>query len=142
MDIRLQFNTESVNWQEAAEVIRLAPLAIREPEQLHRSFANSYVACFAFDSNRLVGMGRAICDGEFHAALYDLVVLPEYQASGIGKAIVEAIHDRLPKSLSTIILYANPGKEPFYEKLGYHRLLTGMIRPGDVKKYREKGHIK
>ena len=141
MNIRLSFDTEEVNWEHAAEVFRLAPLGVREPGQLHRSFCNSYVSCFAYDLQKLVGLGRAICDGEYHAGLYDIVVLPEYQNKGIGKSIVEAIHDHLPKSLLTTILYSNPGKEPFYEKIGYHRLLTGMIRPRNVERFRERGHI-
>ena len=123
-------------------MFRLAPLGARDPEQLHRSFCNSYVSCFAYDLGKLVGLGRAICDGEYHAGLYDVVVLPEYQNKGIGKSIVEAIHGRLPKSLHSIILFSNPGKEPFYEKIGYHRLLTGMIRPRSVERFREKGYIK
>ena len=142
MNIKLSFNTEEVNWEEATEVFRLAPLGIRDPEQLHRSFLNSYVSCFAYDLKKLVGLGRAICDGEYHAGLYDLAVLPEHQNMGIGRSIVEAIHNRLPKSLLTIILFSNPGKETFYEKMGYHKLLTGMIRPINVERFREKGHIK
>ena len=139
MSVRLQFDADGVNWEEATEVFRRAPLGTREPEKLRRACENSFMVCFAYVGSELVGMGRALSDGEYQAGLYDLVVLPEYQGRGIGKAIVGAIHERLP--VRTTILYSAPGKEPFYEKCGYHRLLTGMIRSGDPEGLRARGFI-
>ena len=53
---------------------------------------------------------------------------------------MESIHGRLP--VKTIILYAVPGKEPFYRKLGYYRLLTGMAkRDEDLEVFRSNGYI-
>ena len=140
MGIRLQFDTDGVDWEEAAEVFRRAPLGTREPEKFRRACENSFTVCFAYDGSKLVGMGRALSDGEYQAGLYDLVVLPEYQGKGIGKAIVGAIHERLPAC--TTILYSAPGKEPFYEKCGYHRLLTGMIRSSDPEGLRARGFVR
>ena len=140
MSVRLQFDTDGVNWAEAAEVFRRAPLGTREPEKLRRACENSFMVCFAYDGSKLVGMGRVLSDGEYQAGLYDLVVLPEYQGRGIGKAIVGAINERLPAC--TTILYSAPGKELFYEKCGYHRLLTGMIRSGDPEGLRARGFIR
>jgi ribosomal protein S18 acetylase RimI-like enzyme len=139
MTIRLQFDTTGVDWAEAADLLRRAPLVAREPGKLRRACENSFAACFAFDGDKLVGMGRAISDGEYHASLYDLVVLPEVQGRGLGKAIMEAIHERLP--VKAIMLYSVPGKEPFYRKLGYHRLFTGMMRSDDPERLRTEGYI-
>jgi GNAT superfamily N-acetyltransferase len=139
MSIKLQFDTEGVDWAEAVEVFRRAPLGTREPEKLRRACENSFIVCFAYDSDTLIGMGRAISDGEYYAGLYDVVVLPEYQGQGVGKAIVEAIHERLPVNATT--LFSVPGKEPFYQKCGYHRLLTGMIRSNDPERLRATGLI-
>jgi GNAT superfamily N-acetyltransferase len=139
MAIRLKFNTGGVDWSEAVDVFRRAPLGERDPEKLQRACENSFVVCFAYDSDTLVGMGRAISDGEYYAGLYDVIVLPEYQGKGVGKAIVEAIHERLP--VNTIMLFSVPGKEPFYKKCGYHKLLTGMIRSGDPERMRSGGYI-
>jgi GNAT superfamily N-acetyltransferase len=139
MTIRLQFDTAGVDWAEAAEVLRRAPLVAREPGKLGRACDNSYVVCFAFDGETLVGMGRAISDGEYVASLFDLVVLPEYQGKGIGTAILEALHERLP--VKVILLYSVPGKELFYQKFGYHCLLTGMIRSDKPEGLRAEGYI-
>lgn len=115
-----------VDWNEAAMVIHRAPLGsrARDPEQLKRAFEASYAVVFVFDSERLIGMARALCDGEYQAAIYDVVLLPEYQGKGIGKCIVKRLRDQLP--VENVILYAVPGKEGFYEKCGFKRLRTGM----------------
>jgi predicted N-acetyltransferase YhbS len=139
MTIRLQFDTAGVDWAEAAEVLRRAPLVARKPGKLRRACENSYIVCFAFDGETLVGMARAISDGEYLAGLFDLVVLPEYQGKGIGTAILKAVHERLP--VNVILLYSVPGKEPFYQKFGYHRLLTGMIRSDDPERLSADGYI-
>ena len=85
-------------------------------------------------------MGRAISDGEYQAAIYDLVILPEFQNKGVGSRILIELHKRLP--VENIILYSVPGKESFYEKLGYSKMLTAMAkRTKDVEIFRLNGYV-
>ena len=94
-------------------------------EEIHRqSFENSHTVVFIFDDKKLIGFGRAISDGVRQAAIYDVAILPEYQGIGIGKLIIENIINDSPTC--NFILYASPGKEGFYESLGFKRLKTGM----------------
>jgi predicted N-acetyltransferase YhbS len=52
-------------------------------------------------------------------------VLPSHQGSGVGKALVERLlHDA--REHKKIILYAVPGKEGFYRRFGFLRMLTAM----------------
>ena len=139
MKITLNFDTTNVDWQEAATVIERAPLGTKKPEKLRRAFENTHTVVFAYDGEQLVGLGRAISDGEYYSGIFDVVVLPEYQGQGIGKKMMNAIHDRIPQE--TTILFAAIGKEPFYEKCGYKKLLTGMGRFRDSSKRREQGFI-
>jgi GNAT superfamily N-acetyltransferase len=86
-----------------------------------------------------VGFGRVLSDGAYQAALYDVVVLPAWQGRGIGRAILEHLLQKVRDC--NAILYANPGKEGFYGRLGFRRLTTGMgrfLRPGRME---EKGMI-
>ena len=55
-----------------------------------------------------------------------MAVVPEFQKQGIGARIMRAILDRLPGC--NVILYASPGKEDFYRKLGFRLMKTGMAR--------------
>lgn len=140
MNLSLRFDTTGIDWFQACEVFRRAPLGIREPAQLRRAFENSAHVCFAFHHDRLVGLGRALSDGEYQAVICDLVVLPEYQGKGVGRQILTALQGRL--AVRTTILYAVPGKEAFYRNFGFARMRTAMARRvPDADDFREKGYI-
>ena len=117
---------QPIDWEEAACVIERAPLGKRRrnPEQLRRAFAASYAVVYAFDDDRLIGLTRALCDGEYQAAVYDVVLLPEYQGRGIGRELVQRCLDQLP--VDNVILYAVRGREGFYKRCGFRKMLTAM----------------
>ena len=96
---------QNIDWDEAVLVFERAPLGKqrREPNKLKRAFESSYSVVYVFDTDKLIGMGRALCDGEYQAAIYDMVVLPEYQGKGIGRNIIERLCEQLP--VENIILY-------------------------------------
>lgn len=85
---------------------------------------NSYTVVFILIEEKLIGFGRAISDGVRQSAIYDVAILPECQGLGIGKLIIENIVNNTPTC--NFILYASPGKEGFYENLGFKKLKTGM----------------
>ena len=135
--IEYKTTLEGIDWTQAAEVIRQAPLGTREPAKLARAFQNSFAHVAVYDDGRLIGLARAICDGEYQAAIYDVVLLPQYQGKGIGKKMIQELCARLP--VPNVILYAAPGREAFYRKLGFRKLLTGMaiMAPDMAKKHLE-----
>ena len=139
MSFELKFGTDHLNWHEVCSVFQRAPLGTREPDKLRRAAENSFIVCSAFDGDTLVGFGRAISDGEYQSAIYDMVVAPEYQGRGLGKAILTALMEKLP--LGPMLLYAAPGREEFYRKMGFARLLTGMGRFSDPAMAKQKGFI-
>jgi len=55
----------------------------------------------------------------------DIVVQPGLQGSGIGREVVQRLM-RASAGHKKIILYAVPGKEPFYGKFGFKRMTTAM----------------
>ncbi|WP_319764705.1 GNAT family N-acetyltransferase [Maridesulfovibrio sp.] len=140
MNITLSFKPENIDWEKIAEIFEKAPLGTRDPEKLSRAAANSELLCFAKDGNKFIGFARAISDGEFQAAIYDLCILPEYQSIGLGKKMMTAMMERLG-SVSTI-LYAVPGKEGFYKKMGFIPMLTAMGCFQDEAGMIERGYLK
>jgi predicted N-acetyltransferase YhbS len=54
-----------------------------------------------------------------------VAVHPGRQGTGIGRDIVSRLVE-LSRGHRKIILYAVRGKEPFYQKLGFMRMLTAM----------------
>ncbi|MBU1002206.1 MAG: GNAT family N-acetyltransferase [Proteobacteria bacterium] len=139
MDYSLTFDCGGVDWNEAAQVYLRAPLGMRIPGRLKKAFEASHIVCFASQGKTLVGLGRAISDGIYQAAIYDLCVLPEHQGQGLGRDIMKALLTRL--DVEHVILYAVPGKEAFYEKLGFSRMLTAMSRHRDPARLAAGGYI-
>ena len=143
LGVELEFTTDlgQVDWQEVSDVIRRAPLGKkpRGPEALKKAFTNSFAALFVKDGARLVGLCRALCDGQFQAAVYDVVLLPEYQGRGLGREMLLRLCELLP--VENIILYAAPGKEGFYHKCGFRLMLTGMARMKPSMAAPEAGYL-
>jgi len=132
---------EGVNWDDAVSLFERAPLGSqrRDPNKLKRAFEASYAVVVAYDSDRLVGMGRALCDGEYQAVIYNMVVLPEYQGKGIGKIIIEKLCEQLP--VENIILYSVPGREGFYLKCGFKRMRTAMAKFNQYMSAPDSGYL-
>lgn len=123
--LRWQHDQRDISWEALAELYRVAPLGVKEPDDLRVCFTNSMFKCFVFDQALLVGAGRAVADGIDCSYLCDVAVHPDYQGRGLGRAIIGKLRD-FSASHRKIILYANPGKEGFYLKLGFLPMKTAM----------------
>lgn len=130
-----------IDWKEAVLIFKRAPLGRgkRDPDKLRRAFESSYAVVYVFDSDRLIGLGRALSDGEYQAAIYDIVLLPEYQGKGIGKEIMKRLCDQLP--VENIVLYSVPGREGFYKKCGFRRMQTAMAILNPLMSKAESGYL-
>ena len=140
MNAQIVYGTAHINWQDLCELIRLAPLGERDLEKMQKAAENSYAVCSAYVDNELVGFGRAISDGQYQSAIYDVVVLPRYQGKGIGRLIVQSLLAKLPEGALSL-MYVVPGKQKFYEKFGFACLTTGMGRFPDPDKARRNGYL-
>jgi ribosomal protein S18 acetylase RimI-like enzyme len=119
------YDDSAVNWSALSELYRIAPLGEKSPRDLATVFPNSRFKCFVYDGDQLVGVGRALADGLDCSYIADVAVHPEHQGNGLGKRIIRELV-ALSKGHKKIILYANPGTEGFYAKLGFHRMNTAM----------------
>lgn len=125
MKIKWSYNENEIDWNELAELYRIAPLGIRDPRKLEITFSNSMFKCFVFNEKNLIGVGRALADGADCSYICDIALHPDYHGLGLGKKIVQQLID-MSKGHKKIILYANPGKEGFYAKLGFKKMNTAM----------------
>lgn len=125
MYLEWNFDDGSINWQELSQLYNVAPLGKKDPAKLQIVFSHSMFKCFVSCENRLVGVGRALADGTDCSYICDVAVHPDFQGKGIGKEIVLKLV-AFSEGHKKIILYANPGKEKFYEKLGFKLMATAM----------------
>lgn len=120
MSIRIQLDTLNIDWNEVSNILTLVDMGDFNAEIRKKSFEKSHTVIFVFDDHKLMGFGRAITDGAYEAAIYDVAILPEYQGKGIGRIIIEGIKKSIPQY--NFILYASPGKEKFYEKMNFKKM--------------------
>jgi ribosomal protein S18 acetylase RimI-like enzyme len=137
--VELEFRNDfaGVDWQFVSDTLRLVGMAYHRPENHKKAFENSYAVVFVYREGTMIGFGRAVSDGVYQSAVYDVAVLPEYRKQGIGTAVMKNLLERLPAG--NVILYANIGREGFYEKLGFRRMKTAMARFRHAAVMREKG---
>ena len=125
MEFLWVYNHTNVDWNELSELYRVAPLGNKPAQNLATVFSNSMFKCFVYSNNKLVGVGRALADGIDCSYLCDVAVHPDYQGLKLGKQIIEKLI-KLSAGHKKIILYANPGTEVFYTKLGFYKMNTAM----------------
>ena len=115
--IEIRFGNEGMDWPEVEGLFVLAGLDGRIGAKLRRAFENSQVVCAAYVSSRIVGIGRALTDWEYHAFIYDVAVHPDFQKQGIGRLLMHGILDRVP--VWRVMLVASPDVQPFYAKFDF-----------------------
>lgn len=89
------------------------------PDRLERAYENSLVKIGAFDDGRLIGVIRAVGDGETILFVQDILVYPEYQRMGIGTTLMRAVMEQYASVYQFELLTDNTEKTVrFYQLLG------------------------
>ena len=109
-----------------------------DPGQAGRGLENSAFIIAARENGEAVGAARVIGDGGYMYLIADVMVRPDHQGRGIGKAMISEINrwlERMGENGLCIManLMATKGNEGFYEKLGFVRrpndeMGAGMVR--------------
>jgi ribosomal protein S18 acetylase RimI-like enzyme len=123
-DLAITHDIGTMDWRRVAAILAEAPLVVRDPAAVARAYRNSFDAAFAWHGAHLIGVARAVSDGVFYATIYDVAVDPAWQGVGVGRRLMEALLARLP--CAKIFLTSVPGKQGFYDKLGFLRLTNAM----------------
>jgi predicted GNAT family N-acyltransferase len=79
----------------------------------------------AWIENRLIGCVRILTDGYYFGTITEILVVPEYQGEGIGTRLMELAWEVSPTSL---FIGAQPGKESFFEKIGFEKSIQSYQR--------------
>ncbi|GFH29514.1 N-acetyltransferase domain-containing protein, partial [Haematococcus lacustris] len=105
------------------------------PVQVTGSTPEKYVV-----SETLIGLARATSDHVFNATIWDVLVDPEYQGQGLGKALVEQmVRTLLRRDISNITLFADAKVVDFYRQLGFEADPQG-IKGEDTAAPRHQQH--
>ncbi|MBR1757114.1 MAG: GNAT family N-acetyltransferase [Lachnospiraceae bacterium] len=101
---------QSVGWTNYLERIDI----------LQQAYASSLCVLGAYDSGQLVGILRAVGDGQTIVFIQDIIVLPEYQRQGIGTKLLKTVMDKYKDVYQMELLTDNTEKtKAFYRSLGF-----------------------
>lgn len=92
----------------------------KNPDMLELSLRHSLAVLSFRSEGKLLGLLRAVGDG--HSVLYvqDLLVLPEVQRMGIGKALVKELDKLYPNVYQKVLMTDDtPENARFYEGCGF-----------------------
>jgi len=139
MNLRYQDNCDNISWERVAAILQQVGMSFTDPDTHKISFELSYAVLFVFDEDKLIGMGRILSDGVRQSAMYDIAIDPVYQGKRIGQEIVKRLLNKTPAC--NCILYASPGKEGFYKKLGFKKMKTGMALFSNPQRMVDDGFV-
>jgi GNAT superfamily N-acetyltransferase len=105
----------------------------RDPASLSRAIAASHLVVTARDGAELVGLARTISDGVSICYLQDLLVRPDRQRAGIGRALIERVLEHYSAVRQFVLMTDLDGPTEFYRGAGLVPLaehgLVGFARP-------------
>jgi ribosomal protein S18 acetylase RimI-like enzyme len=130
---RVVFSTErDLDLYELEELCDRVGWARRPFRKVKKAIQHSFLVVSMWEikgkKKRLIGFARATSDCAFNATIWDVVVDPEFQNQGLGKAMMRYTIKKLRSAdISNITLFADPQVVDFYRRLGF------MVDPEGIK---------
>lgn len=142
----------ATHYRERFDVPESSPPTVKDPRNVYYTEAGVYTASFiplaervrptryevrrvrealgrttnigAWDGGRLVGVVRVLSDGYTFSTVADILVDPEYQRLGIGRALMQRALAAAPNA--RLAIEAQPECIQFFESIGCDRGPTGF----------------
>ena len=96
---------------------------LKDLPALRAGFEASLLTLAAYDGGRLLGLIRAVGDGHTVVLIQDLLVYPEDQGKGVGRALLDAVLERYPDVRQIELVTDDTEKtKAFYRAAGFRDL--------------------
>jgi ribosomal protein S18 acetylase RimI-like enzyme len=107
-----------------------AGLSAKTREQAEKGLPNSWCGVRVIHGGATIGMGRVIGDGGTAFQIVDIALEPAHQGKGLGKAIMQALMDRLNAEApqgAYVSLIADGDAKHLYAKYGFEPVMPASI---------------
>lgn len=107
-----------------------AGLSPKTREQAEKGLPNSWFGVSVVQSGATIGMGRVIGDGGTAFQIVDIALEPAHHGKGLGKAIMQALMDRLNAEApqgAYVSLIADGDAKHLYAKYGFEPVMPASI---------------
>ncbi len=91
----------------------------RRMEDMEIAIANSNPVITVWNQENLIGFARATSDGIYRAAIWDVVIHPEYRGVGLGRKLVETLIAHPNVNRVERVYLTTTHKQSFYERIGF-----------------------
>lgn len=122
---RIFFSTErELDLYELEELCDAVGWSRRPMRKVRKAIQHSFLVVSMWQEQgsrrRLIGFARATSDHAFNATIWDVVVHPDFQSKGLGKALMKYTIKKLrSEDISNITLFADPHVVNFYRRMGF-----------------------
>ncbi|MFW6357793.1 MAG: GNAT family N-acetyltransferase [Chroococcales cyanobacterium] len=93
----------------------------RRIEDLEIAIANSDPVISVWDGEQLIGFARATSDGIYRAAIWDVIIHPDYRGVGLGRKLVETVLSHPRVNRVERVYLTTTYQQSFYERIGFQR---------------------
>ena len=124
-DSRVFFSTDrAIDLYELEELCDAVGWSRRPIRKVRKAIQNSFLVITMWEQKgnrkRLIGFSRATSDHAFNATIWDVVVHPDFQGQGLGRALMKQLIKKLrSEDISNVTLFADPEVVDFYKQLGF-----------------------
>jgi ribosomal protein S18 acetylase RimI-like enzyme len=91
----------------------------RNIDDLKIAIANSNPVVTVWDQQNLIGFARATSDGIYRAAIWDVIIDPDYQGVGLGRKLVETVISHPLVNKVERVYLTTTHQQSFYERIGF-----------------------
>ncbi|MBE9004951.1 GNAT family N-acetyltransferase [Fortiea sp. LEGE XX443] len=122
---RIVFSTErDIDLYELEELCDAVGWSRRPLRKVKKAIEHSFLVASMWqvrgNQRRLIGFARATSDHAFNATIWDVVVHPDFQGKGLGKALMKYVLRKLrSEEISNVTLFADPHVVDFYRTMGF-----------------------
>lgn len=99
----------------------------RNIDDLEIAIAHSNPVVTVWDEKHLIGFARATSDGVYRAAIWDVVIDPDYQGVGLGRKLVQTVLSHPLVSKVERVYLTTTHQQSFYERIGFKRNETSTM---------------
>nr|QCI08543.1 hypothetical protein [Spermothamnion repens] len=124
-DINIYFSTNNdIDLYELEQLCDSVGWVRRPLKKVKIALDNSFMIAYIFyhenNKKKVIGFARATSDNAFNATIWDVVIHPNFQKKGLGKALMnQIVYNLRSYDISTITLFADPQVVKFYRNLGF-----------------------
>ena len=116
--------TDYITPEEYMEMRKLVGWTDFPMEQAEQGLKHSAHLCVFRKDGKVIALARVLTDHGYVVYIADVIVRPEYQGQGLGRALMNNSMDYIKSQLKPgykkmVSLMAAQGKEEFYKKFGF-----------------------